>query len=662
MCGIAGLISAPPIRPARTLISRVLDCLAHRGPDDQGWLRFSRDRVRVGSAPAEIDEQAGSVAAADGAVYLLHRRLAILDLTETGHQPMSTADGRYHIVFNGEIYNYLELRRELEAMGYRFRSTSDTEVLLNGFAAWGREVLARLVGMFAFAVLDTRQRRLFLARDFFGIKPLYYATVPARAGSVRFAFASEIKALLELPGIGRHIDADRLYLYLRFGLTSHGSQTLFADVQQLPPGHYLDLSLDDPRMAEPVCYWRPEVDQPADLSFESAADRLRELFVESVQLHLRSDVPVGSALSGGIDSSSIVMAMRAVQGSDLELHTFGYVADDPAINEERWIRRVGRVAEATVHTVRPTPEELVADLDALIDCQDEPFSSTSLYAQRRVFELAHGAGIKVMLDGQGADELLAGYRPLLAARLASLLRQGKWGQAATFACRASRLPDSGGLRSLFRAVGLLLPAGLKDKARSLVGEELVPDWLNGRWFADRGVQPRSLRCGQHRSRSSDVLREQLYQILTETSLPMLLRYEDRNSMAFSIESRVPFLTPALVNFVFSLPEAYLMGSDGLGKAVFRRAMRGLVPDDVLDRRDKIGFATPEQQWLGTLQPWVEQVLRSDAARQIPALNRQAMERQWQAVLNGRARFDSHVWRWVNLIRWVERFGVSFETG
>ena len=334
------------------------------------------------------------------------------------------------------------------------------------------------------------------------------------------------------------------------------------------------------------------------------------------------------------------------------------------------MRLVAQSAGACLHTVRPRPEELVADLDELIASQDEPFSSTSIYAQRRVFQLAHEAGIKVMLDGQGADELLGGYRPFLAARLASLLGRGQWVEAAAFARRASKLPEAGGWRSVLRAIGLLLPASLRDRFRGLVGEELVPDWLNGVWFAERGVAPRSLhtrraqaggpvaRCG----RSRHVLGEQLFQALTETSLPMLLRYEDRNSMAFSIESRVPFLTPALVNFILSLPESYLIGSDGLGKAVFRRAMRGLVPDAVLDRRDKIGFATPEQRWLATLEPWVQRVLDSNAAGRIPALNLRVVKREWQAVLDGRKRFDFRVWRWVNLIRWVDRFGVSFTGG
>jgi asparagine synthase (glutamine-hydrolysing) len=332
------------------------------------------------------------------------------------------------------------------------------------------------------------------------------------------------------------------------------------------------------------------------------------------------------------------------------------VADDPALSEERWVRTAGGRAGATLHTVRAKPEELTTDLDRLIRLQDEPFGSTSIYAQYRVFRLAREAGIKVMLDGQGADELLGGYRPYLAARLASLVRGERWTEAVRFLTRAARLPGTGGVRGvLFQTGGLLCPPRLERLARRLAGKDMMPAWLNGSWFAARGVAARS----EARPRRRRVLHEQLRCALAETSLPMLLRYEDRNSMAHSIESRVPFLTPALAEFVLRLPEPYLIAPDGTSKHVFRRAMRGIVPDEVLDRRDKIGFATPERGWMVRLRPWVEQVLASDAARHIPALVGPAMRHEWQAVLRGRRPFDFRIWRWVNLIRWAELLQVDF---
>jgi asparagine synthase (glutamine-hydrolysing) len=585
---------------------------------------------------------------------LVHQRLAIIDMGLTGWQPMSTPDGRYHIVYNGEIYNYLELRRDLERLGHRFRSTSDTEVLLLAYASWGIAAFRRLVGMFALAVLDSQQRTLLLARDFFGIKPLYYARW--RDGH---AFASEIKALLDLPGVGRTINPHRLYAYLRHGTTDHGAGSLLREVRQLPAAHWLELPMDGQPLADPVRYWDLDLSARSDLSLPAAADQLRELFLESVRLHLRSDVPVGVALSGGIDSSSIALSVRHLTGPSQELHTFSYIADDPRLSEEHWVDLAGTAAGAVVHKVCPSVDDLAQDFERLVTAQDEPFGSTSIYAQFRVFQRAQQVGVKVMLDGQGADELLGGYRGYLAVRLASLLRQKRWAEASAFFRRASTWPESGRRWLAMSTVGHFVPTRLQPSARRLVGRDLLPDWLNARWFAERGV---GVGTGLATSGTGE-LREALYRALSEANLPALLRYEDRNSMIFSIESRVPFLTPALADFLLSLPEAYLIDADGASKAVFRRAMRGIVPDAILDRREKVGFETSEWAWLTGLRPWVEQTLAGDQARRIPALSLDGMQRAWQSRLDGQhpvRSVDSPVWRWINLIAWSGRFDVAFD--
>jgi asparagine synthase (glutamine-hydrolysing) len=641
MCGIAGVLLPRGAAIDSGLAADLGASLKHRGPDDLGFLGWDDETAaRRGRDPAVL---------AGGRLALVHRRLSIIDRSEAGWQPMASPDGRYVIVFNGEIYNYRELRRELEDRRHVFASRSDTEVLLAAFIEWGDKALARLVGMFAFAVLDTVDRRLFLARDFFGIKPLYYTHWGGG-----FAFASEIKTLLRLPGLKPRAHAQRLYEYLRFGLSDRGGPTMFAGIEQLPPAHYLDVSLDRPQEARPVRYWRVEPGQVSTLSFEDAAAKLRELFLDAVRLHLRSDVAVGAALSGGIDSSATVMAMRHLQGDGIDLHTFSYIADDPGLSEEKWVDLVASAAAATVHKVRPVADDLVADLDRLIETQDEPFASTSIYAQHRVFRLAGEAGIKVTLDGQGADEYLAGYPTYVAARLASLLRRGKMAEALKFLRRAASTSGLGLTGVLLRAGGLLLPSGLAAPARRLVGESAYPRWLDGAFFAERGVTPPE--SGRH---GRDTLAERLRETLEDRSLPALLRYADRNAMAFSVESRMPFLTPALVEFVLSLPEHYIIAPDGTTKAVFRRAMRGIVPDAVLDRRDKIGFVTPEHSWLDKLAPWVDRILTSEAAAAIPALDLEALRREWGAVRSGRGHLHGHVWRGINMIRWAERYDVSF---
>jgi len=644
MCGIAGLALRSSERIEGSRVRRVLDKLEHRGPDDSGLLYFNKGKVTLGRRknPSDVVSE----------VVLLHRRLSILDLSESGWQPMGTPDGTYFIVFNGEIYNYLELRTELENLGYQFQSRSDTEVLLYAYVEWGAQALTRLVGMFAFAILNIQERRLFIARDFFGIKPLYYAWT-----SNGLAFASEIKALLELSGVSREINPQRLYDYLRFGITDQGSDTLFKNIKQLPSAHYLDVALGDVSnlRSQPIRYWQVDMNQQVDLSFDQAAERVRELFLENISLHLRSDVPIGIALSGGIDSSAIAMAMRQLN-PNLEIHAFSYVAENSALSEEHWVDLVGREANLVVHKVVPKAEELVEDLDQLIGVQEESFGSTSIYAQRRVFQRAHEVGIKVMLDGQGADEIFGGYTFYIAARFGSLVRSGKWGEAFRLLNSASTLPGMSALGLCLRSMDFVLPVALQKPLRRLINKDLLPPWLNAHWFLERGVVIRSPGY----KGGNEILKGCLYDNLVETNLPHLLRYEDRNSMAFSIESRVPFLTPSLVNFMFSLPEEYFISPNGTTKAVFRKAMQGIVPDAILARKDKIGFGTPERDWLMRLRPWINRILNGEAVSQIPALNMKEFSREWEAVIQGSRPFDFHVWRCVNFIIWSQKFAVQIE--
>jgi asparagine synthase (glutamine-hydrolysing) len=636
MCGIAGYVAGSDPRPFAALQAGALRTLAHRGPDDTGW---------------SIDGRAGTGDPPEtpGRWGFFHRRLSILDLSPLGHQPMATPDGRYTITYNGEIYNYVELRQQLEREGVSFCSQSDTEVLLWAFARWGPECLTRLVGMFALAIVDRDRKRIFLARDFFGIKPLYFAR-PASG----FAFASEIKALR--PMVSGKVRADRLFDYLRDGLTDHGGETLLEDVHQLPAAHWMEVDLETATPTEPKRYWDLDLDRRLDLPFSDAVTRTRELFLDGVRLHLRSDVPVGAALSGGIDSSAIVAGMRAVEPK-ADVHTFSFVTDDPAIGEERYADLAAKSAGATARKVRIEPGELATDLDHLIAAQDEPFGSTSIYAQYRVFRLASEHRIKVMLDGQGADEMLAGYTGYFPARIGSLIGKGRWTEAYAFARRAAARPGVGG-RTMLLARGLrrLLPGRMQAGGKALFGRPSVPRWMNTGWFADREVAPAIERRS---TRRKEQLRERLYRTITETSLPMLLRYEDRNSMAWSIESRVPFLTPALAEFLLALPEEYLISADGVTKHVFREAMRGIVPDAILDRRDKIGFATPEKSWLGELSPWIETVLSPDRLARVPVLNAPAVGNEWRGILAGKRPFDWRVWRWVNLVRWADGWNVQF---
>ena len=646
MCGIFGWIptqksaSRSPVPVAHALTA----ALRHRGPNDAGFLVFpAADLFRP------IDEAAPS----DGAPFALllgQTRLSIIDLSPAGHQPMRSPDGRYTLVYNGEIYNYRELRQELEHQGCRFRTATDTEVLLQALMAWGRAALPRLTGMFAFALFDARRRSLFCARDCFGIKPFYWYS-----GETGFCFASEVPALLKFPGVPRKVDGASAYQYLCYGQYDVGAATMLAGVHALPPAHCAEIFLDTPDVVETERWWQPEIADACTLPVEDAAEHLRHLFLDSVRLHLRSDVPLGIALSGGIDSSAITCVVRHLE-SDAALHTFSFIAAGSDVSEERWATLVAEKTGVIRHVVTVEPRELAEDMDALLLAQGEPFGSTSIYAQYRVFRLARECGVTVTLDGQGADELLAGYQGYPGQRMASLLRRGRLVAAARFLRAASGWPGRSASYILQRTFDEFVPAPLLRQALRLVGRNPRPAWLDMPRLAGEGVAllPRNLR--QKLFSSPNKVKQKLATQLVWNGLPQLLRHGDRNSMAHSIESRVPFLTREMAEFCLSLPEHYLVDETGRSKSVFRRAMRGLVPDAVLDRRDKIGFATPERQWLTTLAPWVDATLSGGAS--VPYMRLDAARRQWRAIQDGRAPFSWSVWRWLNYTRWVQLLDIS----
>ncbi len=635
MCGIAGII----LRDAQSIDPGFAGIQSHRGPDQQGMILS--DGATVSFHP-RIERQPQQ-----SRLALIHHRLSIIDLSNLGRQPMSTPDGRYHLIYNGEVYNYLELRRELKSVGVRFVSQCDTEVVLQALVHWGKEALIRFEGMFALALWDSRLRKLLLVRDFFGIKPLHYHQT-----AERFAFASEMKALMKLEGVERRLDAQATFEFLRHAQTDDDRSTLVRDIFQLEAGCWMEVQMDRPGHATHGRFWEL-TRSPLKISFADAADHLRNLFLRNVERHLRSDVRVGTALSGGIDSTAIVSAVRYLE-PDIELHTFSYVAADENLSEEVWVDIVAEHTGASVHKIRVGADDLIADLDELISVQDQPFGSTSIYAQFSVFRAAREAGIKVMLDGQGADELLGGYDYFLGARLASLVMSGEMREAARFLRRAG---GEVGLRKLLPMAGpFLLPTKLQKPLRWLVGRELVPRWMDRDWFAAGGATIDAItERGTSRTRYADELKR-----VTNCALPHLLRYEDRNSMHFSIESRVPFLTPEFAEFAISVPEEHSLTPDGTRKALFREAMRGIAPDSILNRRDKIGFATPEKAWLLKLEPWVETVL-ADARIIGPCpIDVAKLEIEWQALRSGRKRFDSHMWRCLNLLVWVQRNEISMD--
>lgn len=601
--------------------------MAHRGPDDSGTSRWPTP---------------GGGEAALGAV-----RLAILDLSPAGHMPMESTDGRFAVTYNGEITNYVEIRDVLVAEGATFVSHTDTEVLLQAWQRWGVAALDRFEGMYAFAILDRHEGTLTLARDVFGIKPLFYSSAAEGA----FAFASEIPALLALvPGRPR-LDWQTAIDYLQWGAYDHAVGTFVEGISRLMPAHYVVLDLASGSLSEPTRYWWPSIATDARRSPSDEADEIRERFIKSIRNNLRSDVPVGIALSGGIDSSAIACAVRAIE-PDFPLQTFSFVTPGFAESEEKWIDIVVKQTGAQAHFTSATGADLQRDLDTMIAAQGEPFGSTSIYAQFRVFQLVRERGVVVTLDGQGADEVFAGYSGYPAQRLHSLLERGRFVAAAQFLAAWGRWPDRSVRQAARDGASLALPRALVRRMSAMrpVSSRIYDlDVLR-----ERGADPAFPALAVDSPRGSR-LKSHLRAEMTSRGLPALLRHGDRNSMHFSIESRVPFLDRALVESTLRLPEDQLVGKDGASKAILRRAMRGLVPDAILDRRDKIGFSTPERHWLSEMD-------RSDhrAAEQLGFLRRTS---DGAALVDGvdaseLGMTSREQWRLLNLRRWAQVFDID----
>ena len=598
MCGIGGTVGGAPPNPA--LLQRMAGRMAHRGPDGQGVWH-------------------------DGHAGFAHTRLAIIDLDERSDQPMHL--GPLHLAFNGEIYNYRELREELRAAGHEFRTEGDTEVLLHAWAEWGESALDRLNGMFAFALWHDEERALTLARDAFGEKPLHWAQRDDRV-----LFASDVRALIDADPALAEPRTGALGPYLARGLMPQVDETFFAHIRQVPAAHLLRVHDGHTELRR---WWSPrEIETPP--RYEDAVEQLRELLLDSVRLRLRSDVPVGTSLSGGVDSSAVVGLSAQIAG-DHRRHAF--TARFPGFERDEW-SHAGAAAQAAGvvehHAVEPTAGELLDDLDALVAAHGEPVISSSVYAQWRVMRAAHEAGVTVLLDGQGADELFGGYEgsegwAIRATGPRAALRTARNGTAAErrallLAVGAERLPAAVARRHRLKSASPYATTEVAREAAAVSPEP--PDFAR-----DRGPLVRELaRQAFH------------------TSMPMLLRYADRNSMAHSREVRLPYLDRRVAELALSLPPGFLYRG-GVRKAVLRDAARAVVPAQVLDRRDKVGFETPERRWLNEPAAMARAagVLLDEGSKTARWIDGSPLEADVRA---GQWRDHNALWRALNLELWL----------
>lgn len=564
MCGIAGIITYDRDRFETPVVEKMAASLAHRGPDGSStWINPTRQ------------------------VLFGHRRLSIIDLGESGRQAMHYQE-RYTIIYNGEIYNYIEIKEQLQRKGHHFKTNSDTEVILAAYSEYKERCLEHFDGMFSFAIWDEQQQSLFAARDRFGEKPFYYVLDESK--NILW-FASEIKAL-RVAGIETVVDPQRLLIFLTTGATDDPSDhtaTFFSNVKQLPAAHLLVYSLRNKKFTVDQ-YWKLNKEKQVTVSESTAIETFNNLFLTSVTRRLRSDVPLGTSLSGGLDSSS-VSAIIYDQAKSIEYRkTFSVMFPGFAKDESCYIKKVVSAFNLENYAVTPTAGDFANDLEKLLYHHEVPISSASVYIQYRVFELAKKNDVKVLLDGQGADEILAGYGRYIHWYLQELLHQNKFSEfnREKKYLRANQIPFEWAWKNYSAAKLTGLSKSMLEK------KELNTIRRND--DIDKGFLTDSLNNlvidKPHVSKLNDIL----YFSTCRMGLGELLRNADRNSMAHGREVRLPFLNHELVEFIFSLPSKYKI-HNGWTKWIERKAVENKLPSEIVWRKDKIGFEPPQKSWM-----------------------------------------------------------------
>lgn len=569
MCGIFGIIQATPV--SKDKLRKVSNTISHRGPDDEGYLLFNNSAEEYQRALGQdsIKElhfpKIESISKNYNSAFL-HRRLSIIDLSASGHQPMSYENENLWITLNGEIYNYIELKEELKNLGYSFRSSSDTEVVLAAYQEWGEDCVQRFNGMWAFAIWDQRKNSIFLSRDRFGIKPLFYYFKKNV-----FIFCSEIKGIREYLNNNLTLDDKQIYRFMVKGEIAVGEtdETIYKEIKQLKTGHNLILKNDKLFIEK---YWQLKL-RRNQYSFNENVDKLQEFFYNSLKFRLRSDVQVGSCLSGGIDSSSIVSF--GSKKFNKQFHTFSAIWPGEECDESYYIRKVNDKYKCFAHEFEPDLNDIIDTIDKEIWHQEMPLAGPSLIAQWFVMKKAKDHGVKVLLDGQGADEVLSGYPRYIEPYINEMLYYFKWGELIS---NYSSLEEAG--YNWKRILKIQKNKLIKSNWTALPLSDFFKNKYN---YKFKFIPSRY-----------NFLPDYLKDEINKSCLPTLLHVEDRNSMAHSVESRVPYLDYKLVDFAVNIPtEQKIKGA--LTKIILRESMKDYLPIEVYNRTDKIGFETPIEQ-------------------------------------------------------------------
>lgn len=613
MCGINGRINFQNRNYSDADIRPMMDKMHHRGPDDTGT--YFAPGLSFGFV-----------------------RLSIIDLSPAGHQPFQSPDNRYTMVFNGEIFNYVELREELTSLGHEFLTKTDTEVLLHAYMEWGEEMLPKLNGMWALAIHDREKNEIFGARDRYGIKPYYYSIIDNE-----LIFSSEIQSILEVSPKKKEAEESVLLDYLLFNRTEQSENTFFKGIHKLMHGHCFTLRLNSSEkpVLNPVKWYDIEKEVAKAKGFEKA-ESYREAFNEAVKLRLRSDVPLGVCLSGGLDSSAIASVIMDDFGK-LDLNTFSAVYDASFSGDESKFIKLYEDKPGDRHYITPSAESLLEDLDRFVECHGEPLPSTGPYAQFKVMELAH-KNVVVTIDGQGADEQLAGYHYFFGFYYKDLLKRGKIGRLLKEMLAYTRIHKS--LFAFKTFAFFLLPAGLRIKLKannlSYLNKGFVQKYGGQSVVADNLYGSGSLRAS----------------LLNhfEYKLEHLLKWEDRNSMYFSLEARVPFLDYRLVERTLATQSDEII-KNGWTKHILRESMKNALPEAIRMRVDKNGFMTPQDEWFRTpkWQEKIRSIIESDSFAKRGLFNVDSVQSLYRSHLKGEIQIAKEIWKWVHTELWLRKY-------
>jgi asparagine synthase (glutamine-hydrolysing) len=657
MCGIVGYFNLNGNISINDIVSST-EMVKYRGPDDEGYM-FVRNDGRI--INVKTKNEAESIKGSDYKGGFGFRRLSILDLSESGHQPMSEDSENYWIIFNGEIYNYLEIRAELISKGYKFKSNTDTEVILYSYIEWGNDCLIKFNGMWSFVIYDKKNKQLFCSVDRFGIKPLYYYL-----DKTTFAFGSEVKQVINVTNLKTRINDKVLFDYLSAG--SYGNETketFFENIIKLLPGTYLLIKFSDSRIEfVEKEWWKLKVNDDfyEENDIDTISKNVKELFYDSVRLRLRSDVEIGTCLSGGLDSSGIVCVMSELTNKKEGSKLFTIVSGENDNPDSNYSQEIAGFVKGNHIIRRIDKEESYSDLKKFIWHNDEPLIKASMFGGYKVYQLAKQNNVKVVFDGQGLDEYAGGYYQLPYIEYMNYLKKNKNRQLYKSHIDYLQKEENISVQSLTKALNMY---NLKKALHKFTSKRLrlnllksVKGWFNRDFLVENIRQSQlynSVEIEDERISKDDVKLKN-YKLFKHINLPGILRQVDRNSMAFSVEARVPFLDHRLVEYIFSLKSEFIIHK-GYTKYAYREAMKGVIPENIRARRDKIGFYVDEYSLVNSMKYDFREKL-TNLSEGDKYFNKNYILKKLDENSLTVQNYDNILWRILNALTWKNEFNIN----